>query len=590
MGIRGNGMERKKKVFLTVEFLLLFVMICLAAFSVYSYVGGRYAELPRNVSSLQHGWYYLDEGGRRVDVSLPIRLSSGQRKSVTLFYHIPDNRMGGLTLTTKGARYDLKIEICRSERDNAEDLPRILDCHLLYEYQDKAFARNDQMAEKLYCDAVLPLEPAGRILALTYSDSEDGVYRIAPVFYGTSSAVFWFHCKEDAPAILMVTAMAVLSLFAICVSVYLWKKKLSDSRFIHAALFMLICGIWCITDSSIVQRMTGLSPITNFVSFFAFMTMPIPMVHFIRRTGGMEQYRTLEVCTYMYYFNAVVQMILVSRGICQYIELLFVTHILLVGGITLVMVLMAMEYRRSRNPEILTILRAVAIVSFGGIVSLCLYWSAQSIHYEIVYEGGILIFMIYLLCAIVKGVVGNIKFLNEMTVVQRLSKVDKLTGMGNRNAFDAFMVEFEEKADFCKNACMMVLDINKLKAVNDRSGHSAGDELIISAARCIEHAFGASGHYFRTDGDEFYVVLVDPEENLDVLNDRLNQEIRKYNQIGRHRISMARGYSWLVERGVRKTLGDWKYEAEQELYQSKGWRRIEDLPFTGNGEKKGRQS
>lgn len=583
-------MEKSKRAFQTVEILLLILMVSLAIVSIHSYIGGRYAELPSSVSELRHGWYYIDERGQRVDVSLPAEISKGQGESITLFYPIMDNHMGGLTLTTKGARYDLKMEICCSEQDNKEDLPRILDRHLLYEYQDAAFRRNEQMADKLYCDAVLPLELSGKVLAFTYSDSRTGVYRIDPVYYGTSSTVFWFHCKADAPAILMVTAMAVLSLFAMGVSVYLWHMKLSDNRFTHAALFILVCGIWCITDSSVVQRLTGLSPITNFVSFLAFMTMAIPMVHFIRRTGEMEHYRLLEVCACIYYLNAVIQMVLAASGICQYIDMLFVTHLLLIGGITLVVVLMAKEYRRKRNKELLTILWAFGIVSFGGVVSLCLYWTSTSIHYEIIYESGILIFMIYLLCAIVKGVVGNMKFRTEVTVMQRLSKMDKLTGMGNRSAFHAFMVEFEEREDICQNALMMVLDINKLKAINDRSGHSAGDEIIISAARCIEHAFGSSAYCFRTDGDEFYVVSIDPADSIEVLNERLNREIHKYNQIGRHRISIARGYSWLVERGIRKPISDWKYDAEQKMYQNKGWRRVDEWSVSGDGEQEGKDS
>ena len=52
-----------------------------------------------------------------------------------------------------------------------------------------------------------------------------------------------------------------------------------------------------------------------------------------------------------------------------------------------------------------------------------------------------------------------------------------------------------------------MIDINGLKQVNDRHGHSAGDELIRGVARCVSEVLTPYGACYRTGGDEFVAIL-----------------------------------------------------------------------------------
>ena len=52
----------------------------------------------------------------------------------------------------------------------------------------------------------------------------------------------------------------------------------------------------------------------------------------------------------------------------------------------------------------------------------------------------------------------------------------------------------------------------------------------MTAARCIENVFGAIGKCYRTGGDEFAVVVFDPEEDRNALSEKLDKEIRRYNR------------------------------------------------------------
>lgn len=522
-------------------------------------VGGETGIATDRMTAVSDGWYYIKDG-EWVYVTLPADIVLEDRNELVLYHSIPNRRYGGMTLTTKGAGYRLKVSV---------------DDYDLFEYRDEGFPRNRQMADKLSCDAVLPLDVARRTLALTYENVEGGRYQLPMVYIGSSSAVLWYHCMDEAASFLIVFALTVLSVFVVAVSGVMWHEKMLDRRLLDLVGFLVMCSIWCITDSSIVQHLTGLSPLTNVVSFYAFMLMSVPMLYFVRSTVGMEKYRVLDLVIGAFYLNALLQGCLnVFAGI-EFIDMLFITHLLLLVGILCTVTAIRQEYKISGNPELYMIKRAFTVVATGGVLALMLYWVLEITYYELIYEVGVLIFMIDLLNHVTGIMVESLRLRAESEANDRMLKEDSLTGFGNRYAFEEYLTEFEEFGDICENAVLMFLDINRLKEVNDRAGHIAGDELIIAASRCIERAFAQDGKCFRTHGGEFCVVFLNPDRTKEEWNEALNREVRRYNQESRNRLTLAKGLSYLREDGRAKSISDWKYEADQQLQANKGWRRIE---------------
>ena len=88
--------------------------------------------------------------------------------------------------------------------------------------------------------------------------------------------------------------------------------------------------------------------------------------------------------------------------------------------------------------------------------------------------------------------------------------VDPLTGLRNRRALDHDLVQFLAAARR-REQCLMVvmIDVEGLKAVNDRLGHAAGDDLLKGVATSLIATLRAGDHVYRIGGDEFVLVLPD---------------------------------------------------------------------------------
>ena len=82
--------------------------------------------------------------------------------------------------------------------------------------------------------------------------------------------------------------------------------------------------------------------------------------------------------------------------------------------------------------------------------------------------------------------------------------VDGLTGLKNRASLEYDYMNFYIKD---KVLSVIMIDLDRLKKVNDNYGHSYGDEYIRLATEAIKKAVGKLGISYRLGGDEFVVIM-----------------------------------------------------------------------------------
>lgn len=96
--------------------------------------------------------------------------------------------------------------------------------------------------------------------------------------------------------------------------------------------------------------------------------------------------------------------------------------------------------------------------------------------------------------------------------LERYARIDELTNLGNRRAFDEFVDSIPERTDF--PIAVISADCDNLKIVNDTFGHHVGDEYLHMAANILSSGIPDGKLAFRVGGDEFiaFVPNADSEQ------------------------------------------------------------------------------
>jgi diguanylate cyclase (GGDEF)-like protein len=90
------------------------------------------------------------------------------------------------------------------------------------------------------------------------------------------------------------------------------------------------------------------------------------------------------------------------------------------------------------------------------------------------------------------------------------SQTDSLTGLLNRRALEQVGARAVDLARRQKSALsLIILDLDRFKAVNDEHGHDAGDAVLHHAACCLRKSLRDADHVARLGGEEFVAVLPD---------------------------------------------------------------------------------
>lgn len=174
----------------------------------------------------------------------------------------------------------------------------------------------------------------------------------------------------------------------------------------------------------------------------------------------------------------------------------------------------------------------------------------------------------------------------EKIQAEALAQLDPLTGLNNRRAF------YEKTASLWgtalrnrRNACVMLLDIDLFKQINDTHGHTHGDQVLTAIAEKLKKSVRQGDVLARWGGEEFIVYL--PETNpqeATLLAERLRAAIaaaRIAHATGESAVTASFGVAQMDARHA--TLDSLIACADNLLYQSKeqGRNRVTSDPVGG---------
>ncbi len=96
-----------------------------------------------------------------------------------------------------------------------------------------------------------------------------------------------------------------------------------------------------------------------------------------------------------------------------------------------------------------------------------------------------------------------VEYRRRLKESEKISTVDSLTELANRRSFER---EMEVRISLERPFCLVMIDMNNFKGVNDRYGHIAGDDLLRQFAMELRGQFTDADLVARWGGDEFVVI------------------------------------------------------------------------------------
>ena len=100
------------------------------------------------------------------------------------------------------------------------------------------------------------------------------------------------------------------------------------------------------------------------------------------------------------------------------------------------------------------------------------------------------------------------KLKQELTNARREAAIDSLTGLHNRRSFDRRLNELMAETDGLDDGfCLLLLDIDHFKRVNDAYGHMVGDKVLSEFSKQISKLTRRSDFLARYGGEEFAILL-----------------------------------------------------------------------------------
>ena len=151
------------------------------------------------------------------------------------------------------------------------------------------------------------------------------------------------------------------------------------------------------------------------------------------------------------------------------------------------------------------------------------------------------------------------------------SRSDKLTGLGNRRAFDEALASEAARSERSgRPFCLLIGDVNDFKCVNDTYGHAVGDEVLAAIGQALAQTVRKGDTAYRLGGDEFAVILPDcPEQGGRECLGRLTKAVESFRASAICApVGMSLGVA-VFEPGLATTLDSLIKLADERMYQAK---------------------
>ncbi|MDR0599627.1 MAG: GGDEF domain-containing protein [Treponema sp.] len=153
-------------------------------------------------------------------------------------------------------------------------------------------------------------------------------------------------------------------------------------------------------------------------------------------------------------------------------------------------------------------------------------------------------------------------------IIRGESKLDTLTGIGNRYSFNEFAAKLSRSGSKEPYSIAMI-DMDRFKKINDTLGHLEGDNALRDMASIIKGHIRKTDFAARYGGDEF-ILAARTEDGIEKLLERIREAMDNQNRMNKRPYKLEMSYGWDVyDPASGQPMKDFLAHIDSLMYQHK---------------------
>ena len=421
----------------------------------------------------------------------------------------------------------------------------------------------------------LPAVDTSALIGIELTITENGAYNFfEPVIYGSYRDVLLYVIYNNLFVVVSSVFLIIFGLLFFFVAIG-FRSTLSEMNAqIFSSLLYITLGIWFLAQFNLLGMFIDTHNHQTEIEYIA-LYVTVPFMYLI--IGYTQNYLKNKIFLLF---------AIIGSGVAM---LPIVYHILKIGHINeylilfqldalvmcAIMVFLLVKDIRAKNTSISQVIQLAGetVLAFSFIFNVIFYYfELAGISRQIMLSKKAV--PMGAICMVFASLINYYVYISETYAKKKeneslahLAYADGLTNIPNRSRYEKYLGDLNEsKEDYC----IVSIDLNGLKNVNDNQGHLMGDKYLTDFSKAFNEFFGSKEFIARIGGDEFVAIL--NKENILMADDLISSLKQKLDELNRKDPSIKRSASFGYAYKHETMTNSWNAAyllADKRMYENK---------------------
>ena len=363
--------------------------------------------------------------------------------------------------------------------------------------------------------SIFPLtsDDAGKTIRFTFTNQGIGNASVTRILLGSESALAFYLLRSTAPLLFVCLISLLLGVLLLFYYHLLETRHVpfASRQFLFLGLFIIDASLWCLSDSNVLQFVSGNASLRYLLSYFTFLLMPVPMLLFC--WSLIEDYRrSYIVLLRAYLLSILLILVLYATDLVHISRTIYIVHIYIVLIIVQTIYSLIAEIAAHHKKKYIGVLLAFSIMAAAAAIGLYLYYTRST---DTGYDNsatlriGILTFCLVMLFTSVRG---SMRELKDIVFAQRYKELayrDEVTG---GNTIQMFRDTAAASQAWKKGGwAVLLINLQRFKLVSESLGREAADAELRRISEALDRETGEDELLCRFTA-EFILLVRAPDE------------------------------------------------------------------------------